>query len=68
MDENERPKRFYLFPEGDNYKIHEMTDVEATRLWDEGRRWVDIPQGTLYDAEELKTQYVEKLHSVSRDS
>lgn len=65
MDEAERPKRFYLFPEGDTYEIHEMTDVEAVKLWDEGRRFVDKAQDTLADSEELKALYLAKLSSAN---
>jgi hypothetical protein len=65
MDSAERPKRFYLFPDGNSYKIHEMTDVEAARLWDYGSRFVDMPQETLAAAQELKAQYLMKPSPLS---
>jgi exonuclease VII small subunit len=49
---------FYLFSE-DNDKgieILELTTVEALEMWERGRHWLDMPQQTLSEAEQLKIQ------------
>jgi hypothetical protein len=56
MNETERPTRFYIFPKGSNYKIMAMTDTEAVKYWQRGEHWVDMPQKSQEDAEEIIRQ------------
>jgi hypothetical protein len=63
MNSPKRPTLFYLFPEGNDFKIRPMTDVEAVALRDKGKLWVDVPQKTLADAEELRALYIAQKKS-----
>ncbi len=56
MSPFERPAFFYLFPSGSDIKIEKMTDVEAVKMWDQGKRWLDVPHKTLADAQEVRKQ------------
>jgi hypothetical protein len=47
---------FYLFSEGKGIEILKLTTVEALEMWKRGRHWLDIPQKTLSEAEQLKMQ------------
>jgi hypothetical protein len=49
---------FYLFSEGrgPGIEILKLTTVEALQMWQRGRHWLDIPQKTLSEAEQLKVQ------------
>jgi|GraSoiStandDraft_41_1057321.scaffolds.fasta_scaffold2574731_1 hypothetical protein len=49
---------FYLFSEGKGkgIEIIKLTTVEALAMWHRGRHWLDMPQKTLSDAEELKVK------------
>jgi hypothetical protein len=58
MSEIDRPTFYYLFPDGKDFKIIAMTDVEAAKLWERGRRWVDVPKRTREEAEELRLAYL----------
>ena len=35
---------FYLFRTDVDFEIVEMTDLEANKVWEKGRRWLDIPR------------------------
>ena len=52
----ETPTFFYLFPKGKSIEISKLTTAEAAKLWDQGKHWIDMPQKTLSDAQELKRQ------------
>lgn len=54
---SDRPVFFYLFRTDVDFEIVEMTDLEANKVWEKGRRWLDIPRRSLAEAEELKAQY-----------
>jgi hypothetical protein len=54
MESTERPTFYYLFRAGDDITIMHMTDVEADQRYQKGQRWLDMPQKTLEDANELK--------------
>lgn len=56
MNSVERPTSFYLFPKGNDIEIREMSDVAAVNLWEKGVHWLDMPQRTLSEAEQLKAQ------------
>jgi hypothetical protein len=60
MDAPERPKYFYLFPEGKDIKIREMTDMQADKLLKQGKSWIGIPKKTRSDAEALRRQLLER--------
>ena len=49
---------FYLFSEGKGkgIEILKLTTVEALTMWQRGRHWLELPQKTLSDAEQLKVQ------------
>jgi hypothetical protein len=49
---------FYLFREGDDIKIHRMTEVEAMKLRDKGQRFLDKAQETLAEAEHLRSVWL----------
>ncbi|MGB7599834.1 MAG: hypothetical protein WBM24_05995 [Candidatus Sulfotelmatobacter sp.] len=55
MSQVERPTFFYLFWRGAAIEIVQMTGLEAARQWDQGEHWVDMPQKTRADAEQLKS-------------
>jgi hypothetical protein len=47
----------YLFRVGGDIQIRRMTTLEAVKLWETAlpsEKWVDMPQKTLADAEELR--------------
>ena len=54
----ETPTFFYLFSEGKGLGIEilKLTTVEALEMWQRGRHWLDMPQKTLSEAEQLKVQ------------
>jgi hypothetical protein len=54
----EQPSFFYLFPEGDDIKIHRMTEVEAMKLRDKSQRFLDKAQETLTEAEHLRSVWL----------
>ena len=56
MNSPDRPTFFYVFRIGDDYKIVEMTDVEALVQWQMGRKWEDVAKRTLREALELRRQ------------
>ena len=47
---------FYLFPNREEIEILKLTTVEALEMWEQGRHWLDMPQKTLSDAEQLKVK------------
>jgi len=47
---------FYLFPKREDIEILELTTVEALEMWERGQHWLDMPQKTLQEAEQLKVQ------------
>ena len=51
---------FYLFPNGKDFQIKEMTDGEALELKKPGEPlpWVDVPRKTRAEAEELRQLYL----------
>lgn len=57
MSETDRPIRYYLFPDDKDFMIVAMTDMEALQLWNQGKRWVDMPQETQTAAEQLRLKY-----------
>ena len=63
MTSSDRPIFFYLFPNGNDFKIVEMTDAEATKRWTEGQRWLDMPRKTRAEAEEIRLQYLSHRQS-----
>ena len=54
----EAPIFFYLFPKGNSIEISRLTTAEASKLWDRGEHWIDMPQKTLSEAQELKRQII----------
>jgi exonuclease VII small subunit len=52
----ETPTFFYLFPNRHDIDIQKLTTVEALEMWKRGRHWLDMPQKTLSEAEQLKVQ------------
>ncbi len=54
MTESKSRFHFYLFRNGTNIVIRELTEAEAAKLWDRNMRWLDIPRNTLADAEQLR--------------
>ena len=46
MNEPAGPTLYYLFPEGKDFKIEPMMAADALKLWDQGKRWVDVPRGS----------------------
>jgi hypothetical protein len=56
---------FYLFPDGNDYKIVPMTTFEAKAVWEKGRRWVDIPRHTKAEAEALRLHWLSTRSSNS---
>jgi hypothetical protein len=56
MNDEARPTRYYIFPGGNGYKIVAMTDTVAAKYWQRGERWVDMPQQSQEDAEEIIRQ------------
>jgi hypothetical protein len=63
MISSDRPILFFLFANGDDFKIVEMTDAEANKQWSEGQRWLDVPQATRGECEELRLQYLSQSRS-----
>ncbi|MEY2412079.1 MAG: hypothetical protein QOD84_685 [Acidobacteriaceae bacterium] len=59
MTESKSRSHFYLFRNGTNIVIRELTESEAAKLWDTNMRWLDIPRNTLADAEQLKLLLME---------
>jgi hypothetical protein len=47
---------FYLFPKREEIEILKLTTVEALEMWGKGLHWLDMPQKTLSDAEQLKVK------------
>ena len=45
---------FYLFAKRQDIEILKLTTVEALEMWERGRHWLDMPQKTLLEAEQLK--------------
>lgn len=58
MSEGDRPTFYYLFRDGQDFKIVAMTDMEAKTSWEKGKRWVDVGQKTRADAEKLRSAYL----------
>lgn len=56
MAKFERPTYFYLFPEGSDINIVEMTDVQADQMYTQGKRWLDVGRKSLEEAQEVRKQ------------
>ncbi len=63
MSDSERPVFYYLFPEGKDFTILRLMDMEASALWDKSKRWVDMPKKTQAEAEALRRVYIEEKSS-----
>ena len=48
------PTFFYLFDEGKDLRIVALTTAKASQLWEQGRRWVGVPQPTRAESEQLR--------------
>jgi hypothetical protein len=58
MTEEQTNTFFYLFSEGKGkgIEILKLTTIEALEIWQRGRHWLDMPQKTFPEAEQLKVQ------------
>lgn len=64
MPDSDRPIFYYLYPDGDDFKIERHTDEEAAKLWDQGRKFVDMGQKSKEEAEALRPVWLnERLTS-----
>ena len=59
------PTFFYLFEEGKNLRIVALTTAKASLLWEQGRRWVGVPQPTRAESEQLRDLFSKLTHEVS---
>jgi hypothetical protein len=46
----------YLVPKGEQIEILEMKDLVACALWEKGHRWLDMPQKTLPETQQLRAK------------
>lgn len=55
-DSNKRSEFFYLVPKGEQIEILKLNDLVACALWEKGQRWLDMPQKTLPEAQQLRAK------------
>ncbi len=51
---------YYLFPLRHDIEILELTTLKALKMWERGKPWLETPQNTLAEAEQLRVQLLVK--------
>jgi len=61
MTPNEETNTFYyLFPLRHDIEILKLTTVKALKMWERGKPWLEMPQNSLAEAEQLRIQLLVK--------